>query len=329
MFSWKNKGTFAIFILVAGFIFLGLIMSLFEIDFRNIEALFSLFLFVFALSTWLLDRQFKGDKSKIKIERERNTHDLLRESYTFLRKKKLTTLLPALAIGSIAVVVEQPFALSHFQDAKDQARASLSHSPTLELEDSRDQLVSDSFADEADKGFYVTAGIGSGDLGDSFATTSLGIAGTAEIGSGKNTEFGFGYDFGNDIRTELTYSTISADLERFGAFIPVPGAVGTTLKSLNINVFKDFSNDTKFTPYIGAGLSSTTFEVDQIGAIVAAGTSHSMGYNLKLGSSYEVSQTTEVFVEGTYTNISGCTISAVNYSGVSILGAFAGIRFRV
>ena len=185
-----------------------------------------------------------------------------------------------------------------------------------------------SFADESNKGFYVTAGIGAGNIGDSTATPQGGAAATATFGSGTTGEFGFGYDFGNDIRTELTYGTLSGDLQTFGAATTFPtGTASVTLKGINLNIFKDFSNDSRFTPYLGAGLSSTTLDATQIDQ-VAAGSGTAMGYNLKAGSSYEISNNTDFYGEFAYSTVNDITASTISYTKLSTSSFNAGIRFR-
>lgn len=83
MLFWKGKGILAIFIPVAVFIVLGLIGSLFGVDFSNSKPLVSIALIASSLSTWFLGRKLNGAKPRILIDQETNEQVLLKENHTF------------------------------------------------------------------------------------------------------------------------------------------------------------------------------------------------------------------------------------------------------
>ena len=88
-----------------------------------------------------------------------------------------------------------------------------------------------SFAEES-KGWYFTAGAGVTDVSDVTATAgSTSVA--VEIDSGASFETGIGYDFGNDIRTEITYGQAKGDFEKVAGTAVTSGDVVASTISAN------------------------------------------------------------------------------------------------
>ena len=89
-----------------------------------------------------------------------------------------------------------------------------------------------------DKGIYVLGGLGVSQ------TDAAGFA----MDKGFNSELGFGYDFGNDIRAEFTWERSDLpSITILGLTLPADASTDSFLLSL----YRDFSNNTKLTPFIG------------------------------------------------------------------------------
>jgi opacity protein-like surface antigen len=110
-----------------------------------------------------------------------------------------------------------------------------------------------------------------------------------------NGEFGIGYDFENTIRTDITYSISNHDGIKVRGF---DTSEDGEFSNVSLNIYKDFELDnSKFTPYIGAGFGSSTISLNGELDIVD---DSSISYQLKVGSSYEVSKKANLFLESAY-----------------------------
>lgn len=193
------------------------------------------------------------------------------------------------------------------------------------------------------EGLYMTIGGGSSKLSD-FKYAQDGVhQGTIDINRGYSGELGVGYNWGNDIRTEITYS------ESWGSDVETDTyANGTTVnadvygqrvwiktKSILATIYKDFSLGSKFTPYIGAGIGSANVDVDGGLYFAPKGVDvdkSSFIYQLKLGGSYSVSKKADIFTEVIYRDINdldfgypGTHSQAKNLSTTNV---HAGIRYK-
>ena len=129
-----------------------------------------------------------------------------------------------------------------------------------------------------DKGVYVLGGIG----------VSQVDVDVISMDEALNFELGFGYDFGNDLRSELTWERNDlASATVLGITVPADASTDTFLASL----YKDFNNDTKITPFIGGGIGTTGVN-DPTATWNSAFT-----YALSAGASYEASDSTDVYVK--------------------------------
>ena len=179
------------------------------------------------------------------------------------------------------------------------------------------------FADDA-KGFYVKPNIGISSISD--VTATFGASISVEIDDGTNYGINFGYDFGNDVRTEIGYDVITTEFSRVGG-VGMTGDIEAS--TFSASVFKDFSSDSKFTPYIGAGLGSTNFDVGTIniqGNVFPGAETSSTSLALTLGTNYKLNEGSSLFIEGTYRKFGDITVSGVEYSDLSSLGLGAGIK---
>lgn len=97
-------------------------------------------------------------------------------------------------------------------------------------------------ADESDKGIYALGGLG-------VSQTDVDVV---SVDESFNFELGLGYDFGNDLRTEVTWE------RNYLASVTV---LGTTLNSdastdsYLFSVYKDFSNNSKTHHLLGLALA--------------------------------------------------------------------------
>ena len=240
------------------------------------------------------------------------------------------------------------------------AGASLFNSPTFAQENSQ--------AKDTTKGVYVTAGVGGSwssspninynESGTGSVPTILGIPfnanlnGTANLGGGIAAEGGLGYDFGNNIRTELTYVLNTFDSGKFsasgniaiaGANLPLTGRFlpsgNVVSNSVFVSGYYDFPTKSKFTPYVGAGLGYTSVNLPSEPATftsaiasgsknIDSGSASSFGYLAKLGVSYAAAKSTDIYVEGIYQGNTGVTINEVQVDPLNTFSARAGLRFR-
>ena len=194
-----------------------------------------------------------------------------------------------------------------------------------------------------EKGFYATAGLGGAwpqNVTGNTTILGVGVNGSYGLGGGFSGEIGAGYDFG-PVRTELTYAYTGASLNTITA-----SALGTSLtssisngsvstNSVLVSAYVDIPTKSKFTPYIGGGLGYTNvgwgaYSASALGITLTqqAGSQGVLGYQAKLGVTYQASAKADVFVEGTYQGSSGFSVDTVNYDSLSAFGARVGARYR-
>jgi opacity protein-like surface antigen len=213
------------------------------------------------------------------------------------------------------------------------------------------------------KGFYITGSIGGGwqlnQTGTTPVTSYAGVGYRIDtdqvLSGGSSIETGLGHDFGK-YRTELTYvrnnQTInSSQATLIQRTISAPLATNTinaytNSNSLFASAYYDFTTKSKLTPYIGGGLGVTQINWGGINASGYAynlyqspGASTALGYQGKVGASYELSKSVDAFLEGTYQGASSFSIgritsgspnqSGVNYNPMNLFGARVGIRIRL
>ena len=187
-------------------------------------------------------------------------------------------------------------------------------------------LASSLFAPSFAEGIYAKAGGGFTNFSDVTASVG-GYSGELEIDSGFSYGVGLGYDFGNDFRAELGFNQANGELEKIAG---VAATADVEVSTLSVSIFKDFSNDSSFTPYVGVGVGTTNIDMDTItvnsNQYVGAD-DDATSLSLTLGSSFEIGDTASAFVEGTYTNIEDLNITGVEYSDISTLGANVGVKF--
>ena len=156
-----------------------------------------------------------------------------------------------------------------------------------------------------DKGIYALGSIG-------VSQTDVDVI---SVDESFNFEIGLGYDFGNDIRAELTWDkNYLSSLTSQGITVNTDASYDSVL----VSVYKDFSNESKVTPFIGAGIGSTS--VNGAGAVDSAFT-----YGFSVGASYEVSENTDLYAK-VQTMYATPQAAGVNWESNGI-SAKAGVRF--
>ena len=217
------------------------------------------------------------------------------------------------------------------------------------------------------KGAYISVGVGGNWASNptwSYADngTILGLPwtennnGSVGLGGGVSVSPAIGYDFGNNIRAELSYTYNAASIGQ--STINASGTVGTwaysgsgtlattgtvSTNSVLVSGYYDIPTKSKFTPYVGAGIGWTGVSVpaqnvSATGTVNGAsvtlpvegegGSGSAFGYQAKIGVSYMVAQPTDVFVEGIYQGNTSVNIGKSTYGSLNNFGVRAGVRYR-
>ena len=203
-------------------------------------------------------------------------------------------------------------------------------------------FVSPLLADET-TGIYFSLGGGITAIGD--------VEGDfAGVDASYSTDNPFGYSIAigkelSDWRLEFNYTatTVSSD-----SITVTVGGNGVTAdltpdreveaKSYMLYGYKDFPSEsnTKLTPYLGAGLGSTTFSVDAqtvavggVNVALEAGDDQAFTFGLKGGIDYEIVENTSLYSEVSYLNTSSfTTVADENYDSISSFEIQAGFKFK-
>ena len=201
---------------------------------------------------------------------------------------------------------------------------------------------------EESNNFYLSIGGGLASPSDVEGDQTLGGTVYDATFDTKNTgifSVGLGKDF-NDFRLEFNYSRATVESNKFSLTSGGTGVSASVTPNLKANVssymfygYKDFPNDSKFTPYGGVGLGAATlYAKDQ--TVTAAGTDYSVygarksvfTFGLKAGASYEIAENTSLYTEGTYQNLGSYQITkegftSANYDALNLLTITAGLKF--
>ena len=190
---------------------------------------------------------------------------------------------------------------------------------------------------EENKGWYFTAGAGINDIQDTdweYTTGGTKYTGEQKYDGGFSSEVGFGYDFGNRWRTELTWTRDAGDLDAVtvdNAGVSVTGDFDVRIDAIGLGAYYDLSEDTKFTPYIGGGIGwakVTTEDGTIAGVNVEGGSEEALGYQFKVGGSYSLDDSKDVYIEGGYAGTEDITSNDVKYSNIGAWVGRVGMRFK-
>tara|TARA_Y100001968_G_C19302284_1_gene689751 strand:+ start:242 stop:964 length:723 start_codon:yes stop_codon:yes gene_type:complete len=173
------------------------------------------------------------------------------------------------------------------------------------------------------------------------------VKATFDTDNGHGFQVGLGYDFGN-LRTDLTYSKTAYEVTSVTgtkgsnslSATSITGDQDADVTTILLNTYWDFENDSKLTPYIGAGIGSSDIEAVNFTATYRGETQNfnaqeKDGFTWKgvLGLAYEITDSINLFAEGTYTEISefhslgGSDSIHIEYDQVNAWGGTFGLRY--
>lgn len=157
-----------------------------------------------------------------------------------------------------------------------------------------------SLASAQTKGMYV--GIGAGlTMPEDSDITGTGINTEADLDMGWAGIGSFGYAFGNGIRLELEGGYRPNDVDALSGVANGTGDVEAI--TVMVNALYDFHNDTKFTPYIGAGVGwlNASFDgVQPVGGAILDDSDDVLAYQGIVGIGYDLSEQVQMFVDYRY-----------------------------
>ena len=205
-------------------------------------------------------------------------------------------------------------------------------------------FVAPSFAEES-KDFYLSIGGGLAFPSDVEGDTT--ISGTKiDVTFPTDDPFIYSLAIGkefNDLRFEFNYSgtKLSSDSLRATALGTVATASITpdlelNAKSYMIYGYKDIPTESKFTPYFGVGLGTSTLSTEATNVSISGidvtlpGSSESVfTYGIKGGIGYKIADNTSLYSEASYLNYASfSTDSNENYDSNNLFGITAGLRFN-
>ena len=204
-------------------------------------------------------------------------------------------------------------------------------------------FVAPAFAEEP-KGFYLSLGGGlafPSDIEGDFIDSGN------QIGVKFSTDDPFIYSVAlgkefNDWRLEFNYSGTTLSSDSVTATIGGIGATGSISPDLELEVksymiygYKDIPNESKFTPFFGLGLGTSslsieakTYNVSGSNVSLGAASESVFTYGIKGGIGYEIAENTSLYSEATYVNYASFTSEAnENYDSNNHFGITAGLRF--
>ena len=198
--------------------------------------------------------------------------------------------------------------------------------------------------------FYLTVGAGITDVNDIdvYETTDEDrYRMQFDLDQDKIFLLGVGYDFGR-IRAETSLSKSVINIGSFnstrddGTQVMTNESGDFEILSLFLTGYYDFFDESKIQPYFGAGIGISNVDISNIKVLGINGSSSyenvgnngdsEFSYELKLGSSYEFTNNSDLYFEGIYRKTSGIQIGGstdlMRDIDVSSLSALGGIRFK-
>ena len=219
-------------------------------------------------------------------------------------------------------------------------------------------------------GWYLTAGAGTSyeaPIKDSRTSTydspTLGMTsyqdtGDLNLGFGFAADAGVGYDFGNNLRAEVTYqfNTYTTGTDALSGTLSYAGGSDTfsgqdTLSgrvyrnSAIASLYYDIPTKSRWVPYFVGGLGWTNVSTTDIvynynvtlgsggqavgSKTVPGGNAGAFGYQAKLGISYLATKNTDLFIEGNYFGNTSVNLgSGTSFGSFNSYGVKAGFRYR-
>ena len=177
-----------------------------------------------------------------------------------------------------------------------------------------------------EKGAYFSASAGIVSFDD--VTSEDNHFNDSNIDGHFSGEIGLGYRFNNNFRGEVSYSVIAAEntdtRNADGSRTDAWEADWFETTSIFTSLYYDVKNIGNLTPYIGAGLGTTTIHTDQY----HDSDQLRFGYQGKIGASYDMSNSFDLFVEGVYQSTGESELSDHTVDGISSFSTRLGTRYK-
>ena len=209
-------------------------------------------------------------------------------------------------------------------------------------------FIAPSFAEEKNN-FYLSVGGGVAFPSDVEGDTTVSGTQYDAVFPTDNTglySIGIGKEF-NDFRVEFNYAAATVDTNSItlttggtGITASISPNLESDVKSYMVYGFKDFNNESKFSPYFGVGLGVSSFSAkDQ--TVTVSGTALSLKgaeksvftYGLKGGVTYPIAENTSLYSEAMYQNFASYKVAeagyeTVNYDSTGFFAVTAGLKFN-
>ena len=187
--------------------------------------------------------------------------------------------------------------------------------------------------------FYISGGLGlmndpymrDADNPGTSNSSSSNHFNTSHLDGIWSGDFALGYKFNKNTRGEISYAFNLLDDN--SAPTDTNGGTGylgldqIDTHSLFASVYYDFPNSSKFTPYFGGGLGTTFIDTDGN----YQNRKHNdltFGYQGKLGVSYELKDSTDLFAEGIYQSTKSFKINNYVSQPIDIYSTRLGMRYK-
>ena len=192
--------------------------------------------------------------------------------------------------------------------------------------------------DEEKSGIYFSFGagisslldVGADDVSDIYIRTTKNYDDNLPVYS-----VAIGYDFGR-FRTEFNYQKDSFEANNYmyrpSSFQELSINEDLHLSTISANIFYDFNNKSKLTPYVGTGIGSTKVERMNGNIRGIPQPNHDdtkTSLTLKLGISYEMTKSSDVFLETTYLRVYDIKLGLANLDDIESYAVQVGMRFSL
>ena len=188
-------------------------------------------------------------------------------------------------------------------------------------------VYSPALAGEENKGIYLNMGAGVQKI------TNMSVDGytdTLEFNNGYVGQFGLGYDWGNNWRTEANYRQAEGSLDKVN---DVEYDSDIDITSVSFNLFYDIPlENKKYTPYLGAGVGFTRVDIGTItsgGLAVSAGDDDVNSILLRIGTSYEITEQVDMYAEVVHENYEDLKIVGETFQDLDSLSFIVGARLSL
>ena len=192
--------------------------------------------------------------------------------------------------------------------------------------------------------WYVSVGAGNSFISDIEGDTT--ISGTKYDLTGE-MDSAFAYDIGigkhfNNWRLEASLGKMTPKMSKVSAETGGSGVTSSIspkpeydVTSYMFNVYRDFSTEKKFSPYVGVGIGNAHIEMKDYTTTVA-GTDVAVtddgrsvfAWDIKGGVNYEVSDSSTLYSELSYQQTDEFDEDGINYDAIKVVNLMAGLRFK-